>query len=179
MESIADFLMQARVNVRPAPREWTARAVRECDGALQLLTDGIDALIAGASTELGADAARLRSAADRAARAFVTHRDHVATDVSEASADEISCGEEAFSAYIKDGHQLDSTPQDILAYAEDELAQAASRVEGLEPPVFDSPSADSYLSSFETQWDLTRQAAGNARLLTWPDFPIRFVPRPD
>lgn len=40
MHAVRDFLARARANVRRAPSSWTERAIRECDGALTLFTDG-------------------------------------------------------------------------------------------------------------------------------------------
>ncbi len=46
LRAIPALLAQGRANLGTAPAAWTERAVRECDGALAFLMQGIDTLIA-------------------------------------------------------------------------------------------------------------------------------------
>ena len=46
LHAIPTLLRQAETNVRSTPAAWTARALRECRGALAFLGDGVDILIA-------------------------------------------------------------------------------------------------------------------------------------
>ena len=46
------------------------------------------------------------------------------------------------------------------------------RVEG------ERPTAAEYYARYQEIWDRVRQTAESRELLTWPDFPIRYVPRP-
>ena len=45
LQAVPAFLASARAQVRSAPREWTLRAMRECEGALALLGGGVERLI--------------------------------------------------------------------------------------------------------------------------------------
>jgi hypothetical protein len=40
------------------------------------------------------------------------------------------------------------------------------------------PSIDDYYARYGVEWSRTREAAERQGLLSWPDFPIRYVPRP-
>ncbi len=73
MEGGAALLEQGRENVRRAPADWTARAIRECEGALAFLTEGIDLLAA----EKQITTPGFRTAAARAAKAFSEFETHL------------------------------------------------------------------------------------------------------
>lgn len=40
------------------------------------------------------------------------------------------------------------------------------------------PTADHYLAAFHMQWEACRARVEELRLLTWPDFPVRYIPIP-
>jgi hypothetical protein len=183
--AVPGFLAQARTNVRAAPTPWTRRAVRECDGALAFLTDGVDALV----SEHRIDAPQLRRAADRAAAAFAQYRAHLDGDLRRTES--YACGEEAFSLYLRRGHFLEDSAQEIVRYARAELAEADAALEegaaelGARGPTevltrltAIHPSAEGYYDRYQRLWDESREVAQAHDLLTWPDFPIRYVPRP-
>src|SRR5262249_32679285 len=65
MEDVPRLLDEGRRSLRTAPSEWTARAIRECDGALAFFREGIAFLAA----EEGVAVRGLEAAAERAARA--------------------------------------------------------------------------------------------------------------
>jgi len=47
LETLPRLLDQAKENVEAAPRSWTDRAIRECEGGLALLSDGLPRLVGG------------------------------------------------------------------------------------------------------------------------------------
>ena len=81
--------------------------------------------------------------------------------------------------------------EDIARYAEAELAEARGYLR-LTPPTLargvprrpspDSrcfiPPAEAYYARYRELWDETRALAEARRLVTWPEAPIRYVPRP-
>jgi len=187
MEGVALLLAQARDNVRDAPASWTARAVRECDGALAFFTEGVAALDA----ELGGTPPSFTAAAARAARAVSEHRARLSTVLPERTGGGYDCGPEALATYLERGHFLSEGALDIARYAEAQLAEAEAHLRERAPDFGAStpseamerlrdlhPDAGSYYGRYRAVWDEVRTIADERRLLTWPDFPVRYVPRP-
>ncbi|MFC1661764.1 DUF885 family protein, partial [Gemmatimonadota bacterium] len=204
LEAVPGFLAQGRRNVRQAPVRWTQRAMRECRGALAFLEKGIDTLLAPPSedgTSPRADdqvaATALRGAAQRAAKGFRDFHHYLESELQRAGSEAYACGEEALSLYLRDGHFLDMDADEIVAYAEAEMADAESRLregagQALGTPAGQRadveevlsgladlhPPAERYYARYQDVWDSIRETAEAQSLLTWPDFPIRYVPRP-
>jgi len=185
MAAVPTLLAQGRENVREAPLAWTERAIRECTGALAFLTGGIEGLLAerGDSPQVEAS---LRKAAGEAARAFGAYREYLESDLRLNVTDHVGCGEEAFSLYMREGHVLNWRPGEILAYARDRLEGAEARVrahpefrpEDLTRLAELHPTTDGYYAAYRATWEAVRARAEEESLLTWPEFPIRYVPRP-
>ena len=188
MEGIPSFLGQARDNVRQAPLSWTERAIRECTGALAFLTEGVDLLAAEKEIVLPA----FKAASQRAARAFAALRDHLETELRGRASESYACGDEALGLYLRDGHFLAESADEIARYAEAELAEATgylhahaadfgarSPEEALAGLSLLHPSAERYYARYQELWDEARAAAETRDLLTWPEAPLRYVPRPD
>lgn len=188
MEAVPGLLRQGREQVRSAPGAWTERAIRECRGALAFFRDGVDALdevVPGAVEEL-------RGPADVAARAFAEHSAWLESDLAGRTDDSVAAGEEALEAYLRGGHFLEQSADDLVAAAEEEMARCRSRLEagarafGEERPA-DAlacladlhPDFDGYLEAYRIAWDEIRVLSDAEGLVTWPDFPIRYVPRPE
>ena len=187
MRAIADFLAQARANARRAPPTWTERAIRECDGAFLLFTDGVAEL---AATHW-IDDASFAAAAEDAAKAFAEHRVWLESELLARPSDAYACGAEAFDGYLGDGHSVGQSAEEIVRYAEDQMAEAeaylaqhaadfgaSTTTEALAGLSEMHPTADGYYASYQEVWDQVRRISDERRLLTWPDFPIRYVPRP-
>ena len=189
MGAVPALLAQGRENVRRAPSAWTERAIRECTGALAFLTRGTEHLLKGAASDPSVQRGTggFRSAAGEAARAFEDFRRYLESELRLHPSDHYSCGEEALALYLREGHFLEQGAEEILAYAESELAKAAARVK--EHPDFTPdalsgladlhPPVDRYYATYREMWESVRRRAEDHALLTWPDFPIRYVPRPD
>jgi hypothetical protein len=92
---------------------------------------------------------------------------------------------------LKQGHCLDLSADDIAALAEQEL-EAAQAYLAAHATDFGSASPEAALAGLEDLhptvagynarytelWEASRAAAQAHRLVTWPDFPIRYVPQP-
>ncbi len=185
MAAVSTLLAQGRENVREAPLSWTERAIRECTGALAFLAGGIEALLAEQGTSPKIEAS-LRKAAGEAARAFRAYQEHLDSELRHHVRNHCGCGDEAFSLYMREGHFLNWTPGEILAYARAQLEEAEARVR--EHPEFLPedlgglaelhPTVEGYYAAYQATWDRIRARGEEEALLTWPEFPIRYVPRP-
>jgi hypothetical protein len=182
MEAIPVFLEQARINVPRQHPEWTQRAIRECDGAIAFFRRGINAFDGGPA---------LDRPAHNAAEAFEFHRMWLEEHVLVSPDAHVGCGEEALELLLRRGHVLDMNSDEILEYAVTQADEAEARlVDGasefggghwqdiLARLQDEHPTVDRYYERYQELWDGCRSIALEQRLLTWPDYPIRYVPRP-
>ncbi len=187
MNAIPAFLTTATENVQSVPAAWTERAIRECAGAMHFLGGGVDMLIADeAITD-----PRFRAAATMARQAFATYQSFLETEVRANPTDRYSCGGEAFEVYLTLGHELTQSGAAIERYARDQFAEASARlVEGagqfgasdwgaaLARLADLHPTIDEYDGRYAMLWDASHATAAAHDLVTWPTFPIRYVPQP-
>ena len=184
------FLAGARQTITHAvPDEWRIRALRECDGADRLFGNGVRRWCAVEAIPHGR-AERLVSAADRARAAFAEFRLWLERDVR-SSPDGYGCGPALFDDLMEHGHWC-SRPRAALAEEaraalDEALARVDERARHISPGGWPElqqrlakahPSADEYLSSYQRAWDACRARAEALDLVTWPDYPIRYVPIP-
>ena len=187
MQGIPSLLAQAEANVRRAPKAWTERAMGECEGALALFGQGIDLLMAQEQIEDRG----FRAAADAAATAFARFDSYLRNELLANDDENYACGEAAFDLMMRQGHCLDLSGADIVAYAEDAWAEADAQLsvhaadfnadtpaDALAALADLHPSAQAYYGRYEELWRACRATAEERKLLTWPDFPIEYVPRP-
>jgi len=187
MDAIPAFLASAAANVRSAPVAWTERAIRECTGAMHFLGGGVDMLIADEATT----DPRFRAAATIARRAFATYQSFLEAEVRAHPTETYGCGGEAFEMYLSLGHELTQSGADIERYARAQFAEAHARlVEGagqfgasewrvaLAQLTDLHPTVDGYYGRYNAVWDASHAAAATHDLVTWPIFPIRYVPQP-
>lgn len=188
MDAIPGFLSVAREAVRKAPVAWTRRAIRECDGALSLFTEGMAALSADHPDAIPN---RFASLAEGCANAFASHRSWLETELSTRPAEDVACGPEALDRYLRSGHFLEQSADEISRYAVEQMAEAealvargvaaldfASAEEVMERLAEMHPTPDGYLNAFDSTWHDQRALAEDRALVSWPDFPIRYVERP-
>lgn len=188
MRAIPALLAQARETIERAPLAWTERAIRECRGAQAFFREGIVRAAAGTKGKAGAE---LESAAGVAFAAFAEYRSWLERELRGRESDAYACGEDMLSLYLREGHFLGESGAEIASYAESELAESAARLEagarGLGAASAGEalagladlhPTADGYLDRYRQMWQEARDFAVDRGLLTWPDFPIRYVPRP-
>jgi hypothetical protein len=187
MEQIPRFLRQARANLHQSPPAWTERAIRECRGALIFLSNGIELL----AHDEAIHEPRLSAAAGRAAAAFQAFQDYLETELRHRPSGGYACGEAAFDLYMRSGHALDMSAEEIVEYAEAQMLEteaylkdhapdfgAQARQEVLARLADEHPTAETYYDCYTELWTACRDLTMAKDLLTWPDFPIRYVLQP-
>ena len=192
MAAIPRLLAQGQALLHTAPRSWIERAMRECTGARALFERGIDAFVADGPADLdGVDLRRLNSAAAGAAAAFAQFHDYLAAHFRLSATESYACGEAALELLMRRGHGVTIRPAEVRRLAEEraEAAEAARRERAVEAGFSDwraalaaladrHPPADRYYARYQEIWNAARRAAEEHRLVTWPDYPLRFVARP-
>ena len=186
LHAIPALLQQCEDNINTAPAKWVEHAIIECRGALAFLENG--ALLAAqplvnSSYEKGVDEAT------KAFTKFGSFLEHL----HESSAIEIlACGEEVLSLHLRAAHCLADDADDIVGYAESQLLSASAYLDD-HCADFDAtspaevlaelheihPACDNYYDRYQDIWNDIRSIAEENELVTWPDFPIRYVPQPD
>jgi uncharacterized protein (DUF885 family) len=173
------FLTGARQSIADGvPNEWRAKTLRECDGAERLLRDGLPQWLAAESL---ADDAALGRARSRARGALEDFRRWLEHDAPAAPADRYAAG--------PDGHYCSTSAADLEAAANDALDRALATLDdrargaGGWPAVqarlaARHPTANGYLSTYQQIWNDCRATAIAHDLVTWPTYPIRYVPIP-
>lgn len=187
MQAVPHLLAQAKANVRAAPVAWTERAVRECAGAIAFLTRGVEALSADELVGTSAFAAAARVAA----AAFEDLRTHLTNDLMGHDTGRYACGAEAFALLLRRGHFIERDAEEIARWAEDEMREAEADLEAHVAEVGASswrealarladhhPSPSDYYRRFDEVRSACRDEVERRRLLTWVDWPLRFVPQP-
>ena len=187
LEGVPRLLAQARKNLQAAPSPWTERAIRECEGARALLGQGLPQLEDGVPMQVASFAAATAVAID----AFSDFRGYLETELRHRVAGKVACGEEALGLHLAEGHFLGQDAEEIVRYATAELAEvetdlaaraadfgAASPAEVLAQLKQRRPSRESYENRYQEVWDEARRVAIGNNLVTWPDLPIRYRPRP-
>jgi hypothetical protein len=189
LDAIPEFLAGARQSiVNGVPEHWRVKCLHECEGATRLLRTGVAIWLAAESID---DPGILR-AADAAAAAVDEYRRWLTNDVRAASAGRSAAGSDLFDLLLKRGHQCSRTASSLAAEARQALDDALDllddRAKATAPGGYAEvqarlanahPSASGYLSAYQETWNACRKAADDADLVTWPDYPIRYVPIPD
>ncbi|MGE0440599.1 MAG: DUF885 family protein [Gemmatimonadales bacterium] len=170
LTAVDSLLAASRAVIRRAPAPWTERAIRECEAGIRFLEEGLPLLRLGTTNDRLVTSAR---------RAFETHRAYLG-DLLLRPAEHVAAGAEALDRYVHRAHFLTRTPDDIADYAESQLVAAEAGIAPTEPLIDLRTHAAEYgPRRFERAWNEVREAVEAAGVLTWPDFPIRFVPRPE
>lgn len=184
------LLAEARDVMRdaPIPAEWVAKALRDCEGAEQLLTKGIDAWLIGRGPDPEtANGVRLMAGAAR--EAFRAYAAWLHTR-KPTRASTMSCGAAMYDLLLSQGHQCTQSRTELLAEARAafavekvKLAELAASVAGSwenaqAQMADDHPSAENYFKAFEETWARCHARALEADVVTWADWPIRYVPFP-
>ena len=187
MLAIPAFLAQARENLRRPPGAWVERAIRECAGASAFFEGGIARLI----QEEAVRNPRLPDAAGVAASAFREFRAYLETELRPRATEDYACGGEGLDLLLRRGHFLTMSAGEILNLAQDRVAAAEAEIrvraaeahttgwrEALAALADRHPTVDGYYGRYADVWQAARHAAEGRRLLTWPDYPLRYVPQP-
>ncbi|HLI51530.1 MAG TPA: DUF885 family protein, partial [Thermomicrobiaceae bacterium] len=191
LQQLPRLLAQSRAFIPNAPAAWTERAIRDCDGLLAFLSDGLDRLLA-AHPEIANEGERLRSTAGLVARHVEVHRAFLHKRLSANASHSVACGEEALKLLLRRGHFLEWDASAVERYAVEQLSEAEARLReaaaALGEPDWRQalrklntihPTAENYYARYQEIWDEHQAAAIEHELLSWPDYPIRYVPRPD
>jgi hypothetical protein len=185
------FLEGVRLSIDAGiPDEWRAKCLRECEGAARLLGNGIRGWIAAEDID-GARAQRLIAAAGRAGAAFEAFRSWIANDTASAAPHRYSCGPELLGLLLTRGHWWQRPAAALAAEAaqalDDALETLRTRALAVAPGGWPEvqqrlaaahPDLDGYLPACQREWTACRERAAACDLLTWPDYPIRYVPIP-
>jgi hypothetical protein len=187
LEAIPTLLKQAQANVRQAPLAWAEKAIDECDGLLKLLQGGFDLFL----QPHGVDQRRFVGPLALAATAVGEFQQYLQTDLLGHPADNCACGAEAFGLLLRNGHFLPSGAEAIELYAQEQLAEGQAYLhehardfgartwqEALAQLADLHPTTQGYYTRYAELWQDCRRAAEEHRLLTWPDYPISYLPRP-
>jgi uncharacterized protein (DUF885 family) len=187
MQAIPGLLAQSRTTLRDMPAAWVERALDECTGTLKLLSQGMTHL----AQEHHAQAERLARAAQDAAAAVRTFEAFLKDELGRAASDGYACGAEALELLLRRGHFLPQSAGEIERYADDQFAASAAYLsehardfgaatwqEALAQLADIHPSVESYYARYAELWAACRSTSHAHGLLAWPDYPIRFVPRP-
>ena len=187
MHAIPVLLAQGRANVRRAPRAWIDRAIRDCAGADAFFRDGVEILVG----ELRLSDPKVGAAAAVARAAFAEFRAYLETELRPSAHDHYACGGEAFELLVRRGHCLEADAGAIRRAAEERLAAcqgelrarakacgAATWQEALAKLTDRHPTVERYYARYSEVWEEARAAAAAHDLVTWPDYPIRYVPQP-
>ncbi len=187
MMAIPVLLAQGKRNVREAPRAWIERAIRECTGALAFFERGVEIL----TRDEGIRHPQFRTAAGAAAAAFREFKAHLEGDLLGRATEGYACGGETLNLLVRRGHFLDMDARAITAMAQEHMALweaqleaqasalgAASWRDALVPLADLHPTVDRYYARYTEVWQAARAAAAAHGLLTWPEYPIRYIPQP-
>jgi uncharacterized protein (DUF885 family) len=190
LTAVAAFLEGARQSIAsPVLDEWRLKCLRECDGAGHLLRDGIPRWIAAERID-DSLADRLLRAAEQAGAAFDTFREWIQRQ-SHDDDHRYGSGPDLFDLLLMRGHWCDR-PRTALAgeaqQALDEaLEQLHTRARAIAPGGWPEiqqrlmsahPAVEDYLPAYQRAWDACRERAEALDLVTWPAYPIQYVPIP-
>lgn len=188
LEGIPALLAQGQANVRQAPAAWTEKAIDECQGVLKLLQGGFELFLQAH----GVDRRRFEAPLANAAAAVAEFERYLAGELRGRPADSYACGAEAFALLLRKGHFLNLDAADIEDYAWEQFSAAAATLatgardfgartpeQALAQLAGIHPSAEGYYARYAELWQACRASAEQHQLLSWPDYPIHYVARPD
>jgi len=188
LDAILRLLDDGRALVHDAPAAWCARAQRECAGAALLLGDGLDRLLHAERITHGG----LRQAADTARDAFARFDAFIASDLVPRAPPAYACGAEAYDLLLRRGHFLETSADHLETLALERMAeeeaalasggtgpeQPAALASGPRRDASTAPSNSPYLERFGELWQRARDTAVAAEVLTFPNWPVRYVEQP-
>ena len=185
--AIPAFLAEMRrVIVGPIPARWRERAQRECGAAQQLFGAGLTEWLAlTGTTGLTAGDTEIAGACEAFSEAakWLDARE-------DADAGGYSCGEALLGTLLRRGHFCDTDPHALLARAIEAMDEASATLAGALTPfngswaaaqtamAADRATVTDYYGAFERRWREIREGVTSRDAVTWPDWPIRYVPMP-
>lgn len=190
LEALPGFLAAAydTFGDAPVPIAWTAKALRECEGAAILLDRGIDVWVDSATVVPTRDAL-CRIAAARAKVAVLQFAEWLRTR-PDAPEEAMACGPVMYDVLLSRGHHCTRSRAELLVDAREAFTRARSRLDVLALDVADSwravqerlaadhPAPNDYIIAFTRTWKLCHDRATSENVVTWPDWPIQYVTLP-
>lgn len=198
LRAIPTFLETMRAVIRgPVPALWVERAQRECAAACELLEVGLPTWLRSAATANAATVngttlqthGVLNRAVASATHAFTAASEWLAgVEVAEPAA--YAAGSALLEVLLRRGHWCDETPRALLERAEQAMGAEQGRLASMleayggdwsaaqRAMAEDRPTVDDYYEVFQKRWGEVRDAAQRADIVTWPEWPIRYVPIP-
>ncbi|MFL5758163.1 MAG: DUF885 family protein [Thermomicrobiales bacterium] len=190
MRLFPEFLAQTRGQVREAPIAWTERAIREARAGRAYFGDGLRIL----ANDRGIADPGFVDAAATAHRAFEEHLVWLENELIHNPSEDFACGRDTLDRYLALGHCLppghdaswvEEFGRRALGQARERMVDQASRIdparsweELLATLAKDHPTRDDYYATYTRIWNEARDTAIAHELVTWPDFPIEYVPIP-
>ncbi len=189
LAAVPEFLDGARRSITAGvPDEWRLKCLRECDGAQRVFGDGIQRWIALESID-HRRADHLTRAAGQAASAFEDFRRWLSGPAE--AGHHPPDRSELFDLLLARGHWSDRPRAALAADAREALDEALDqlhrRARAIAPGGWPEvqqrltdahPTTDDYLPAYQRVWNACRERADASHLVTWPDYPIRYVPIP-
>lgn len=190
LRGIPTFLRDAEAVLvhAPIPAAWLAKAKRDCDGATQLLTKGVDAWLSNDDRGTS-DHAGVRAAAQLALAAFRNFDAWLGARAA-ASDDAMSCGSALYDVLLARGHECSRSRADLLIDARAAFVEAKARLDEMTAATAgtweraqsmlaaDHAAPEGYLDAFARTWARCREHVARYDVVTWPEWPIRYVPFP-
>ncbi len=189
LRAVPVLLAQAEAalhGVPGVPDAWAVRALRECRGARTFFAEGLRTFM---QEHRLADAA-LREAAATAIAAVERFEAFLQAGCPRVP-DGYACGTDALELILRNAHALPLSLDEIVGLGQMRLAEARAALdrqaraaglgswqeamavlEGRHPPV------DHYYARYGELWEAARAVVHARDLVTWPDYPIRYVPQP-
>ncbi|MFN8582554.1 MAG: DUF885 family protein [Gemmatimonadaceae bacterium] len=187
LDAIPDFLHGAQRTLAAVPQRplWRDKALRELDGVRILLDRGIPVWC-----RVEADGVDLAASLQRARDAIETFAQWlrlapVATDAT------YGCGEPFLSLLLRRGHWVSDDLESLRRTWRARLVEERNRLtdrahhehadgwSGVQAELaVRHPGPDSFYEAFGRIWHDCHDHAVARHLVTWPDYPIRYVPIP-
>jgi hypothetical protein len=188
LAAIPRLLKQAQANVRHSPPAWAEKALDECDGLQKLLQGGFGMFLQANDV----DQRRFAGPLAQASAAVGEFQQYLKTELLRHPTDSYACGEAALALLLREGHFLAIDAADIEDYAWEQFAISAATLatnardfgartpeQALSQLADIHPTTAGYYARYTELWEACRASAEQHQLLTWPDYPLRYVPRPE
>ena len=175
LAAIPRMLDDGRAVLHDAPTAWSLRARRECAGAQVLLDSGLARLLYDNGIFFGNGG--LAEAAEAARAAFARFDAFIVTDLLPNAADAYACGAETFELLLRRAHFLEGGADELERLALARMAEEEAAIAAGGPPL-ESVQPAPYLARFAGLWSAARDLAEQHDLLTFPDWPVRYVEQP-
>lgn len=170
------------------PHQWVLRAQHECSAADGLFDRGLDAWL-HANDVATETAVKVLIAAERARAAFRSTGAWLATLPTAPDAI-CAVGATMFTTLLRRGHFCQDDPLVLLAEALAQLPIEQQRLETMAAAAggsmeqvqaamaADHPTVEDYYATFHRRWSDCHRIAAEHDAVTWPVWPIRYVPIP-